>query len=389
MLNVFFYQDMKDFRYLYYLTKIDGLGSVRIKRLIDKFGSAESVFSASQAELAETDNISIKLAGQILRSQVSFVEHTIDYEKVLKNLDKLGARVFTYDDEDYPYLLKKTYDPPVILYARGNMNGSSFKNCIAIVGTRKPSDYGKKAAEIFASELAGLGFNVVSGFARGIDTYAHKSVLDMNSTRGATTAVLGCGIDIIYPPENKKLFETICAEGIILSEYEIGAIPDAVNFPKRNRIISGLSYGTVIVESGIGGGAMITARFALDQSREVFAVPGFITNKNSEGPNSLIKSGQAKLVGNVNDILDEIKNELDGITVSGKINEKKREMPALQGNEKIIYNIIASGKDALHIDSISENSGLNISDCLVTLLNLEFKGLMEQLPGKRFKVSAS
>jgi len=379
---------MKDFRYLYYLTKVEGLGSVRIKRLIEKFGSAENVFSAGIAELAETDNISIKLAGTILQSQVNFVDLTIEYDELLKNLDKHGAGIITYEDDDYPYLLKKTYDPPVILYSRGNISSSSFNNCIAIVGTRKPSDYGKKIAEAFADELANIGFNIVSGFARGIDSYVHKAVLDRKSRQGTTTAVFGCGIDIIYPPENKKLYEKMCEEGIILSEYDIAAIPDAINFPKRNRIISGLSYGTIIVESGIGGGAMITARFALDQSREVFAVPGFITNKNSEGPNSLIKSGQAKLVGNINDILEEIKNELNGISFNGNVKEKNQVMPELQGNEKLIYNIIASGKDALHIDNISENSGLNISDCLVTLLNLEFKGLMEQLPGKRFKVSA-
>jgi DNA processing protein len=380
---------MKDFRYLYYLTKVEGLGSVRIKRLLERFESAENVFSAGAAELSETENISIKLADAILQSQVNFLDLTIDYDTLLKKLDSLDAGVMVYEDEDYPYLLKRTYDPPVILYTRGNIDESSFDNCIAIVGTRRPSDYGKKIAEDFASELSGMGFNIISGFARGVDTSAHKAVLDSSSSQGRTTAVLGCGIDIIYPPENKKLYERMCKEGILLSEYDISAIPDAVNFPKRNRIISGLSYGSVIIESTATGGAMITARFALDQSREVFAVPGFVTSKNSEGPNSLIKSGQAKLVENVTDILDEIKNELRGISINGQGKVTKAELPELNENEKIIYNLIASEKDAIHIDNISENSGLNISDCLVTLLNLEFKGLMEQLPGKRFKVSSS
>jgi DNA processing protein len=157
----------------------------------------------------------------------------------------------------------------------------------------------------------------------------------------------------------------MCCDGAILSEYDIEAIPDSVNFPKRNRIISGLSYGTIVVESGIGGGAMITARFALDQSREVFAVPGFVTSKNSEGPNSLIKTGQAKLVENIDDILDEIRNEITGIKFNGREKEVKPVLPELAGNEKLIFDTIASVKDPVHIDLISESSGLSISDCLV------------------------
>jgi DNA processing protein len=181
----------------------------------------------------------------------------------------------------------------------------------------------------------------------------------------------------------------MCSKGVIISEYDIAAIPDSVNFPKRNRIISGLSYGSVIIESGINGGAMITARFALDQSREVFAVPGFITSKNSEGPNSLIKTGQAKLVEKIDDILEEIKNEVTELRINGTSKKLETIAPNLDGNEKLIFDTIASEREAVHIDFIAESSGLNISDCLVTLLNLEFKGLMEQLPGKRFKVSSS
>ena len=380
---------MNDFRYIYYLTRVEGLGSVRIKRLIDKFGNARNVFDSSAEDIAAVENISIKLADAILYSQNEFVDFTIDYEKILKKLKKIGAYTVTYEDDSYPWLLKKTYDPPIILYSRGPLSDGSLEPCMSIVGTRKPSDYGKKVAEGFAKELAVMGFNVVSGFARGVDTFVHKAVIDCENAKGKTIAVFGCGVDVIYPPENKKLYEKMCREGYILSEYELSAIPDAVNFPKRNRIISGLSYGTIIVESGIGGGAMITARFALDQSREVFAVPGFITSKNSEGPNNLIKTGQAKLVEKIEDVLDEIKNEVPGMRFNGLVKQVKKEIPELNGNEKIIYDTIASEKDAVHIDFIAESSGLNISDCLVTLLNLEFKGLMEQLPGKRFKVSSS
>src|SRR4030095_9561390 len=376
---------MNDFRYLYYLSKIDGLGAVRIKRLLERFGSAENVFSSGAGELSEAENISIKLADSILNAQNHFDSLSVEYDSVIKKLEKMKAEAITYESGFYRYLLKKTYDPPVILYSRGIVNENLFDNCVAIVGTRKPSDYGKKIAEEFAAGLANLGFNVISGFARGIDTTVHKAVLNLDN--GKTTAVFGCGIDVIYPPENKKLYEQMCEAGSILSEYDLSAIPDSVNFPKRNRIISGLSYGTIIIESGLDGGAMITARFALDQSREVFAVPGFITSKNSEGPNNLIKTGQAKLVENIDDVLDEIKNELTGIKINGKQKEIKASQPVLAGNEKLIFDTIASSKDPMHIDFISESSGLNISDCLVALLNLEFKGLMEQLPGKRFKVS--
>lgn len=379
---------MNDFKYLYYLTRIDGLGAVRIKRLVDKFGSAENVFEASINELAEVENISVKSADAILCATYSFPQLEADYNALLKKLDKLKIGVLTLHDEDYPLLLKKIYDPPVLLYYRGDYQKEKLVNCIGIVGTRKPTDYGKKIAEMFAAELSSIGITVVSGFARGIDTCAHRAVL-ANNAEGITAAVFGCGIDIIYPPENKKLYEEMIEKGLLISEYDVSAYPDSANFPKRNRIISGLSYGTLVIESGADGGALITARTALDQSREVFAVPGYITSKLSAGTNSLIKNGQAKLVENVNDILDEIQNKLINISVissNGTIERETRVTLDLKDNEKLIYDSILGKSEPLHIDSISELTGLNISDSLVTLLNLEFKGCIEQLPGKRFKV---
>ncbi len=377
---------MNDFRHLYYLTRIDGLGAVRIRRLIDKFSSAQKVFEADIASLAEVENISVKIASSITKSINNFSSYSKDYDETIKKLEKHNAGVLTYEDESYPVVLKKTYDPPVILYTKGILPGEFLSGpSVAIVGTRKPSDYGRRMAEILASELSNMGINIISGFARGVDSIAHKAVLDCPESTGKTAAVFGCGVDFIYPPENKKLYERICSDGLILSEYEISAIPDAANFPRRNRIISGLSYGTVIIESTCTGGAMLTARFALDQSREVFAVPGFVTSKNSEGPNFLIKSGQAKLVENVDDILVEIGNEISGLNLNGMPQRVQKKIPELIGNEKLIFDTISSFNDAVHIDAIAESSGLNISDCLVTLLNLEFKGLMEQLPGKRFK----
>lgn len=376
-----------DFKYLYFLTKLEGLGSVRIKRLLDRFETAEGVFNASAIELAGVENISARTADVILSAPGNFGELEESYNTLLQKLDKHKIGVLSVTGDDYPDLLKRIYDPPILLYYKGDYSKEKLTDCIGIVGTRKPTDYGKKISEQFAQELSSIGIAVVSGFARGVDTIAHKAVLSNPDANAITAGVFGCGVDIIYPPENKKLYEEMIEKGLLLSENEVGAIPDAMNFPKRNRIISGLSYGTVVIESDADGGALITARTALDQSREVFAVPGYITSKLSRGTNALIKNGQAKLVENINDILDEIQTRLSGVILSKNGNGKSPNTPKieLKGNEKLIYQSISNKAEPIHIDLISEITGLNISDSLVTLLNLEFKGCIEQLPGKRFK----
>lgn len=375
---------MKDFKYLYFLTRVDGLGSVRVKRLIDKFKSAENVFGASAIELAEVENISIKTADEVLKTRQAFNELENEYLELAEKLEKLSIGVLTFHDDDYPLLLKKIYDPPALLYYRGNLDTKKLENCVGIVGTRKPTDYGKKMSEMFAAELSNLGITVVSGFARGVDTIAHRTVL--NNPNGYTAAVFGCGIDIIYPPENKKLYTEMMENNLLLSETDVSAIPDAVNFPKRNRIISGLSFGTIVIESDYDGGALITARTALDQSREVFAVPGYITSKQSRGTNALIKNGQAKLVENIDDVLAEIQNKLTVTQLNGSAPVKELPSAELKPTEKLIYDMISGKNEPVHIDLISELTGLNISDSLVSLLNLEFMGCVEQLPGKRFKI---
>jgi DNA processing protein len=242
---------------------------------------------------------------------------------------------------------------------------------------------------MFATELSSIGITVISGFARGVDTTAHKAVLDNENSQAITAAVFGCGIDVIYPPENKKMYQQMIKRGLLLSEYELSAIPDAVNFPRRNRIISGLSHGIIIVESRTDGGAMITARCALDQSREVFAIPANINPKSTQGTNDLIKNSQAKLIENIDDILVEIQHKITNLPLKYAENGKAHTSENFQliGNEKLIFDVILNKPEPIHIDSISEASGLNISDSLVTLLNLEFKGCVEQLPGKRFKVN--
>lgn len=380
-----------DFKYLYYLTRIEGLGSIRIKRLIDKYTFAEKVFDAPVQELAMIDNISVKTAEAIITASDNMDELENSYNEMLAKMEKHSIGAIGLTEGDYPDLLKKIYDPPVILYYKGDYKKEKLVDCIGIVGTRKPSDYGKKMAETFASELSSLGIAVVSGFARGVDTCAHKAVVSNPNAQAVTAAVFGCGVDIIYPPENKKLYEEMCEKGILFSENDINAYPDAANFPKRNRIISGLSYGSIVIESDIDGGALITAKMALDQSREVFAVPGYVTAKQSSGTNALIKNGQAKLVENVQDIIDEIQNKLVNVNINNGTlfgNEKQPKIVNidLKGNEKLIYSVISAKHEPIHIDLLSEMTGLNISDSLVSLLNLEFKGCVEQLPGKRFKV---
>jgi DNA processing protein len=390
-----FFKNMteENFKYTYFLSKADGLGSVRLKKLIEKFSGAKNVFDSSVKELAEVEGISKKLAESVLHLKRDGNNLESDFTALQKKMEKMGIGAVTYSDEDYPALLKKIYDPPMIMYFKGKNAGkilsSGLDNCIGIVGTRNPTDYGKKVCEYFANELSAMGITIISGFARGIDTMAHRTVLSNKNSSGITAAVFGNGVDVIYPPENKKLYSQLAEEGIMFSEFEISAKPDSVNFPRRNRIISGLSLGLIVIESGIEGGALITARSALDQGREVFAVPGDINSKYSGGTHELIKSGQAKLVENVNDILDELRNKLDNLPFEDyDYKSTVKKVPVdLKGNEKIIYELIRKKNEPVHIDSISELSGLNISDCLVTLLNLEFKGIIRQLPGKMFNIS--
>ena len=380
---------MRDFRYIYFLTSVEGLGSVRIKKLLETFSNPEDIFSLSLNELASVDGISQRLAESIIRAPGSFEEYGIAYEKLVEVCERKGIDVITVDDSNYPFQLKQIYDPPVILYVKSNdivgMYNKLSGDSVGIVGTRRPSDYGKKMAETFAKELIASGMNVISGFARGIDTAAHKSVLSSNNNGYITGAVFGCGVDVVYPPENKNLYEEMCARGALISEYEPGTKPDAMNFPRRNRVISGLSRGIIVIESGKDGGALITARCALDQGREVFAVPGYVTSKMSEGANYLIKTSQAKLVENIDDVLTEF--GMGKYAVNRKNTEQVAMfLPELSGNEKTIFDVLQKSADPLHIDAISEQTELNISDSLVTLSNLEFKGIVSQLPGKRFSI---
>ncbi|MBI4548968.1 MAG: DNA-protecting protein DprA [Ignavibacteriae bacterium] len=366
-------EGVMDLQKLLVLSQVPGVGTTRLRALMTHFKSPAAVFEASARELIKVPGIEEKTARSILH----FKDGVRFANEQLKRLQKMGGAIITFWDNAYPENLKRIYDPPPYLYTFGSF-ADSDKYSIAIVGTRTPSNYGKLLAEKFTAELGALGLTIVSGLARGIDTIAHSSAL----RKGArTTAVIGSGIDVIYPPENKTLAETIKHNGVIVSEFEMGAKPDAEHFPQRNRIISGLSLGTLVIETDVDGGAMLTARWALDQNREVFAIPGPLTEKRSAGCNLLIKRGEAKLVQSVDDILEELSTKLRPLLCDKQPHELKP-LPHLTLFEKKIYDILYETPS--HIDMIAEQSKLTTADALVNLLSLEFKGLVKQLPGKMF-----
>jgi DNA processing protein len=361
-----------EIRHLLQLMTIPGIGSNRIRNLVNHFKETELIFKATPFELSRVEGINKTLAKKIfeLREQNSkFVDEQ------LSKSEKLKVKVITFWDDSYPELLRKIYDPPVILFVRGELKPED-KFSIAIVGTRTPTNYGKVMCEKFATELAKMNLTIVSGFARGIDTIAHLSAL---KSGGRTIAVLGSGVDYIYPPENRKIVESVLSNGAIVSEFPMGTKPDAMNFPRRNRIISGMSIGVLVVETSKTGGAMITAEFANDQNRDVFAIPGNIDSIKSQGTNFLIKQNKAKLTETADDIIEEIRPLIHPI-LKTESPKPKVELNVFEGK---IFDVL-SPSQPLHVDKIAELSGLSITDTLVHLLSLEFKDLVIQLPGKLF-----
>ena len=376
------------------LRLVTGVGRQAYKSLLETFGSPYKVFHASYEELISVSGIGSKTAFYIRR----FCDWS-KAENELNQLKQLNINVITCLDNQYPEILKNIYDYPPILYVKGILKRDDLN--IALVGSRIASTYGKFTTEKLARELALNGMTVVSGMTRGIDSAAHRGAL---AGRGRTIAVLGCGLDIIYPPENKNLYSEIADNGAVISELALGTPPNAPNFPMRNRIISGLSLGVVVVEANERSGSLITARIALEQGREVFAVPGNVDTIGSRGTNKLIKEG-AKLIENVKDIIEEImpQNERKKcfMLVEGQ-DEKIKNMKKSQdrknsscttesaydisnfsNNEKIIFNILTS--KPVDIDAIVETSGLNVNETLNCLLNLELYDAILQLPGKLYK----
>ena len=335
-----------------YLLSIPNMGPARIRRLLSVFGSAEELSRAPLQCLTRIEGID-----RVLAQQLKAGGDSAAVEKQLQLIDKQRVKTVSIWQEGYPELLKKTADPPLLLFYKGTLP-EKWPPCIGIVGTRMPSAYGKGVTERLVSELVRKGITIVSGFARGIDTVAHRTALRKGSR---TFAILGCGVD---------------ANGAMISEFFLGTGPDAVNFPRRNRIISGVSLGVVVMEAGQKSGALITAGYALDQNREVFAVPGQITNPKTVGTHRLIQQG-AKLVHTVDDILEEIEASLE--SVAGK---SKAPPPDLSPLERKILERLSS--DPKHIDRLVMELEEAPASILASLLNLELAGLVRQLSGKMF-----
>lgn len=339
---------------------VPGIGPVLFKRLVGRFETAERVFKAPVSLLKEVEGI-----GERAAREIKSFDQWKEAEEEIKKADRHGASIVTMADKEYPRNLLNIYDPPPYLYVKGCLNGE--EKSIAVVGSRFATTYGKMVTEGISRDLARNGFAVISGMARGIDTSAHKGAL---SAGGRTIAVLGSGIDVIYPPENKGLYEEICETGAVISEFPMGTGPLSENFPARNRIISGISKGVVIVEASLKSGSLITATCAAEQGREVFAVPGNINSKASKGANKLIKDG-AKLVEDVGDILDEFPS----VSPASGMPEN------LTKEETSLMDLLT---EPTHIDNIAELSGMDVRSVSAILLDMELGGLVRQLPGMVF-----
>ena len=374
---------MDDNEVLYWLglTRIGGLGVRGAHRLIEHFASPRAAYMASLTEL-ESCGIPAHVA------QAVFAQAGLkDAEKEIEAASKARCQLFAYDHPDYPPLLRQIPDPPLVLYVRGDVRVLS-QHALAIVGTRRPSAYGSQVAHKLARDLAERQMVIVSGLARGIDSCAHRGALE---GKGKTVAVQGRGMDAIYPSENRKLAEKIVESGAVISEFPFGTGPTPENFPIRNRIISGLALGVVVVEAAEYSGSLITARLALEQNREVFAVPGNITTAQSFGPNHLIKQG-AKLVDQWVDVIEEFPAEVrkqllppveasegePGSAGTGTLFEQ-----SLSPDQKAVFDVLRAD-EAMFVDSIFGSIGLPPQRILQALLELEMTGLIRQLPGKNF-----
>jgi DNA processing protein len=357
----------EELRALVALTLVPGVGPGRIRALLARFGSAQAALHAPVAALVQVPGIGMQTARRIAAFD--------DWDAVdaqFERAERVGATLIPAWDERFPPLLRQIYDPPALLWVRGGLTPAD-DNAVAIVGTRRPTDYGLRTARQFAAALAREGMTVVSGLAYGIDAAAHRGALEGG---GRTLAVLGSGVDRIYPSRHERLARAIMTQGALLSEFPLGAAPDAPNFPRRNRLISGLARAVLIVEAYESGGALITARLALEQNREVLAIPGALHNPASAGPNRLIRDSLARLVCSPEDVLEAL-----GLGRAPTVPEPPPP-PPLSGLERQLYDALEP--EPIHIDVLCERTGLDPSTALVYLLQLEFKGLVRQLAGKQF-----
>ncbi|HNX52744.1 MAG TPA: DNA-processing protein DprA [Pontiellaceae bacterium] len=353
------------------LNMIEGIGPIKVRALIDALGSPQAVFDPEQTGLRAVKGIGEKLFETILTQRTQ-----VDPQAELEKAESLGVRIITPVDAEYPPALKTIYDPPLALYVRGELLPKD-RHALGIVGSRQCTSYGLSTADRLAYQLAQTGFTVVSGLARGIDTVAHEGAL---KGKGRTIAVLGAAIDQLYPPENAELADAIAGSGAVLSEYPLGRQADRQTFPYRNRIISGLSMGVIVVEAGFKSGALHTSDAAMEQGRSVFAVPGRIDSPASKGTNRLIKNG-AKLVDNVNDILEEFELLIPPgqFERPEKASSARPEVP-LSEDEQLLVKVL--WEEALDVDSLIRAAGLPSARVSALLIGLEMKRVVKMLPGR-------
>jgi DNA processing protein len=365
------------------LIRAEEVGPVTFGKLLKRFGSVDAALGASVSGLMKVEGIGSRTAERIAASRDKF-----DTCAELELAGKLGVWIVHMEDPRYPPALKQIYDPPPVLYVKGTLDRAD-NLAIGIVGCRRCSLYGQEQSSRLAHLLAASGFTIISGMARGIDTAAHTGAL---AAEGRTLAVQGCGLSRVFPPENAKLFELISASGACISELPLRAEPLAENFPPRNRIIAGLSLGTIVVEAALRSGALITAQAALESNREVMAVPGKIDSPLSQGPHQLIKQG-AKLIESVEDVMEAIgyigEQLKDHAALTAKEATEKVETPLfetikfnLKGHEQTVYD--ALGKEPLHIDQLIADTNLPAGAVNASVMSLRLKGLIKQLPGNLF-----
>jgi DNA processing protein len=350
------------------LNMIPQMGPVRLRRLLDAFGSAEKILLARADQLAAIDGVPRALAENISHWQ-EFADPTAE----LKKAADLGAHVITAEDAEYPSALREIHDPPIVLYVRGQLTERD-RNAVAVVGSRKCSHYATESAKKLSFQMAYAGLTVASGLARGIDTAAHQGAL---AAKGRTIAVIGSGLGELYPPENAELADRIAASGAVISEFPIDTKPDRQTFPIRNRIVTGLSFGVLVVEAGANSGALISANMAAEQGRTLYAVPGRIDAPAALGSNRLIQQG-AKLVITVDDILDDLP------LVFRERPDLPAAAPAVDLTPEQQKILDAIGSEEMPLDSVIATSGLTAAVVSSTLLALEIRRLVKQLPGKRF-----
>lgn len=355
------------------LNMIEHVGPVRVRQLLEHFGDAAAVLTASKSQLLQVRGI-----GEDTAEAIENWEKSVDLTGELKRIEDFGCHIVIQTDTEYPELLRQIYDPPIVLYVKGALS-SKDKNAVAMVGSRMTTHYGIETARKLAYQLAYVGVTVVSGGARGIDTAAHQGAM---AAKGRTISVLGTGPNIVFPPENRELFERIAANGAVITQYPFNRKADKQSFAIRNRIVAGMTLGTVVVEANLTSGALITSNFAVEYGRQVFAVPGRIDSPRSKGCHDLIKKG-AKLCESAEDILSEFEYLFPTSNKPPSPGETGV-LPALElsANEQAVFG--ALDHEEISIDDIIRKSGLPSSAVSVALLSLEMKRLVKQLPGKMF-----